>query len=278
MIRPAKLVAWLGLAALGCAHPPASPASAPVDRAAAPAAARACFLLYELGVGRVVREPSEGCTIRVTPASTFKIPHALAALDAGVVTADEVFRYDGRPSPHASYRRDQTLASAVQSSVLWYFQTLAERLGPERERTYLAKFDYGNQDISGGLTTFWLYQSLAISPEEQERFLVRLFQDELPIDRKAQAILRKVLVQPTGLVVNATGQHPFAQPWPAGAVVAAKTGSAAGRDRPDVRWLVGQVRRDRRAWIFVSNVVGPGLPPLAAVDLAATSLKRAGVL
>src|ERR1019366_1328665 len=35
-----------------------------------------CFLLYEMGVGEVRRSPAEGCSTRVTPASTFKIPHA----------------------------------------------------------------------------------------------------------------------------------------------------------------------------------------------------------
>jgi beta-lactamase class D len=223
--------------------------------------ARSCFLLYELGVGRVARQPSEGCAVRVTPASTFKIPHALAALDAGVVRADEVFKYDGRPRRHESYRHDQTLASAIRNSVLWYFQELAGRLGPRRELEYLKKLEYGNADISSGLKTFWLYESLRISPEEQERFLVRLFEDALPVARAAQQVVREALVQPPGRVVNATGEHPFAQPWPAGTVVSAKTGSGSHPNQPDVRWLVGHVRRGKRAWIFVSNVVGDGLPP-----------------
>jgi hypothetical protein len=42
-----------------------------------------CFLLFELGVGEIRRRPSEACRTRLTPASTFKVPHALAALDAG---------------------------------------------------------------------------------------------------------------------------------------------------------------------------------------------------
>jgi beta-lactamase class D len=216
--------------------------------------------------------------VRITPASTFKVAHALAALDAGVIQADEVIRYDGRPWPHESYRHDQTLTSAIRDSVLWYFQELARRLGTERERAYLQKLDYGNADVSSGLTTFWLYQSLRVSPEEQERFLVRLFEDALPVSHDAQKLVRTALLQPAGMVVNATGEHPFARPWPGGTVVSAKTGSASRPDQPDVRWLVGHVRRGARQWIFVSNVVGDGLAPLAAVELAASSLKAAGVL
>jgi beta-lactamase class D len=263
------------LALAGCTHAAPPPSSSPP---ASPRATRSCFLLHEVGVGPVTRAPAEGCAVRVTPASTFKIPHALAALDAGVLTPDEVFRYDGKPWKLASYRRDHTLPTAIHSSVLWYFQQLAQRLGPERERAYLEKFSYGNADISSGLTTFWLYQSLEISPDEQERFLLRLFQDTLPIDHAAQDAVRRAMIQPAGSVVNAVGVHPFAQPWPPDAIVSAKTGSASEPNRPDVRWLIGHVRRGPRTWTFVSNVVGHGLPPLAAVDLAAASLKRAGVL
>src|SRR5262244_1895581 len=64
-----------------------------------PAGARgSCFLLHEIGVGEVRRDPSTMCAIRVTPQSTFKIPHALAALDAGVIQdVDALVKYDGRP-------------------------------------------------------------------------------------------------------------------------------------------------------------------------------------
>jgi beta-lactamase class D len=212
--------------------------------------------------------------------STFKVAHALAALDAGVLSGpDEVIRYDGSDWEAASARHDHTLATAMRDSVVWYFQRIAERLGSAREAEYLRKLDYGNADSSSHLTSFWLYESLLISPEEQERFLERLFEDALPISHEAQEIVRRILVQPAGSVVNATGAHPLAAPWPQGTVVSAKTGSSGSEPgRPDVRWLVGHVRRGTRSWIFVSNVVGADLPPSAAIDLAARSLREAGVL
>ena len=114
----------------------------PIRAAAAPGA---CFLLYEVGVGEVRRSPATACDTRLTPASTFKVPHALAALDAGVIDgADTTFKYNGAPVSYESWRRDHTLASAMRNSVVWYFQRLAELLGPAREREYLRRFDYGN--------------------------------------------------------------------------------------------------------------------------------------
>jgi beta-lactamase class D len=249
-----------------------------VPSAAAPSGS--CFLLYEVGVGEVRRNPSTICTTRLLPASTFKVPHALAALDAGVLSgADDTFAYDGAPVAFEAWRRDHTLRTAMRDSVVWYFQRVAEKLGMAREREYLKKFDYGNADPSSSLTAFWLGGSLQITPEEQLRFLRRLYAGELPVNPAALQIVKKLIIQPEGAVVNAAGQHPFAAPWPAGAVVSAKTGSGTDRSGAEVRWVVGHVARGPRSWIFVSCVAAGEAPPaLAAVDLAATSLQQNGVL
>jgi beta-lactamase class D len=213
----------------------------------------------------------------VTPASTFKIPHALAALDSGVLSgAEAMIRYDHSPAPFDAWRRDQTLTTAIRYSAVWYFQRVAEMLGAEREHSYLAKFDYGNRDASSGLTTFWLGESLLISPVEQEQFLLRLYRDELPVNPDAMQTVRAILVQPRELVINAAGEHPFAPTWADDTVVSAKTGSQ-GDDERAVRWLVGHVRRGARSWIFVACVMG-NQEPLAAVNLAAESLRSAHVL
>jgi beta-lactamase class D len=231
-----------------------------------------------MGAGEIRREPSEGCADRVTPASTFKIPHALAALDAGVLESSEsVLHYDGSEQPFDAWKKDHTLASAMHDSVVWYFQRIAERLGPEREAEYLRRFDYGNQDASSGLTTFWLGGSLLVSPEEQVRFLVRLYRDELPASPKAMESVRSMLVQPRGVVRNALGGHAFGASWPADCVLSAKTGSASPTGGRSVRWLVGHVKCSDRSWVFASSVTGEDLPPAAAMELAERSLSEAGI-
>jgi beta-lactamase class D len=253
-------------------------AQAPVP--ASSSRTESCFLLFELGVGEIRRNPAEACGARVTPASTFKVPHALAALDAGVVKGpNELIPYDGTGDWPQSSRRDHTLASALRNSVVWYFQRVAERLGPERERAYLQTLGFGNMDSSSGLTTFWLGGSLLISPEEQQAFWVRLYENSLSISPAAVAAVKQMLVQPTGAVVNAAGEWPFAAPWPAGTRLSAKTGSATDRSGRGVRWLAGHVSRNGRSFVFVSCVVGPQeLEPNAAIDLAARSLRTAKVL
>ncbi len=250
-----------------------------LQRPVAPAAG-SCFLLLDTKSGELTRNPNDICDTRLPPASTFKIPHAIAALDSGVVKdADEVIRYDGSPQPNEAWRRDHTLASAMRYSVVWFFQEIAKRLGMDREDFYLRRLRYGNADPSSGLTTFWLGGSLRISPIEQMTFLRRLYYDELPLAERPLEIVRRILVQPPNVIMNATGEHPFDAPWPAGTTVSAKTGSTSFAPGRAVRWIVGRVERDRHAWLFVSCVTGTDdLDANAAIDLAARALAEHRVL
>jgi len=241
------------------------------------AAPESCFLLYDEQDGHTTREPAEACSTRVTPASTFKIPHALAALDSRVVPGPhETIAYDGSPLPFERWKHDHDLASAMRDSVVWYFQRIAERLGIERERAYLKAFEYGNRHASGPLTSFWLGDSLQISPEEQLTFLRRLFEGRLPVRDDVARTVRGILVQPAGRIVNAAGEHSFAPTWPEGTTVYAKTGRGEEQGRAVV-WLVGRVERGERGWIFVSCVIGSE-EALAAVNLAAARLVQLKVL
>lgn len=239
----------------------------------------ACFLLVEEGGAERAAGPRRGCDRRLTPASTFKIPHALAALDAGVVEGPGArLTWDGRRRGPKAWNRDHTLASAMRHSVVWYFQELARRLGPERETAYLERLDYGNADPGSGLSDFWLGGSLRISPEEQLRFLERFFAGTLPVSAAAQRRVRGLLAQPDGRIVNARGEHAFGDPWPPGTRLEAKTGRGRDADGLEVSWLVGRVRRGSRGWVFVSCVAGRSLPPLAAAVQAREGLVRAGAL
>ncbi len=139
-------------------EPRSQPASSSIE---------SCFLLFELGVGEVRRGPADACRTRITPASTFKVPHALAALDSGVISGpDDKLAYDGSGQWPESARRDHTLASAMQNSVVWYFQRIAQRLGPDREQAYLKRLIYGNMDSSSGLTN--VLDWCVIGPQELE--------------------------------------------------------------------------------------------------------------
>lgn len=136
---------------------------------------------------------------RFTPASTFKIPHALFALDAGVVKDEfQVFPWDGASHPYDAWNQDQTLRSSMRGSVVWLYQHFAREIGEERERAYLEKVGYGNADVSGGVEEFWLSGNLRISAEEQIAFLRRLYLNELSFSVAHQRLVKDIIIVEAG--------------------------------------------------------------------------------
>lgn len=240
------------------------------------ALARPCFLLEEEGGKELIRQGGKTCARRFSPASTFKIPHALIALEAGAV-ADEHQTFHPPPGKKSlrEWERDHDLASAMHFSVVWYFQELAGRLGSRTEAEWLQKLDYGNRDASGDVRQFWLNDTLQISPDEQLKFLERFFAGRLPASAKSQATVKRILEQEPGKPW-AAGRTFAIEPWPAGAVLRAKSGtSVAGRG---VSWYVGELERDGKKYVFVSCVPGKAKSSAAAAKLAFKQLRKAKLL
>ena len=117
------------------------------------------------------RERSE---TRFTPASTFKIPNTLIALEAGAIEDEnEIIAWDGQEKGSPLWNKDQSLSTAFPLTCVWFYQKLAERVGDRRYREYLSLFGYGNEKTGPDVTTFWLDGDLEISVREQIRFLNR---------------------------------------------------------------------------------------------------------
>ncbi len=135
---------------------------------------------------------------RTTPASTFKIPHSLFALDAGLLKDEfQVIPWDGVERPTPSWNGNQTLRSAMRNSVVWVYQRFARELGPARETAYLRKIDYGNA-LATGDAPFWVEGDLAISCEEQIAFLRRLYRNALPFRVEHQRLVKDVMINEAG--------------------------------------------------------------------------------
>ncbi len=118
------------------------------------------------------------CEERFVPASTFKVPHALIALDTGAVHGpEEEFAWDGQDREVAAWNRNHTLRTAIRDSAVWYFQRVAPRIGRARMRDALGRYGIGNGRIGEDLTRFWLDGSLMVSPVEQVHFWRRLHED-----------------------------------------------------------------------------------------------------
>ncbi len=138
-------------------------------------------------------------TTRLSPASTYKIPHTLFALDSGAI-ADEfqVFEWDGVVRSYAPQNQDQNLRSAIRSSSLWVFEIIAREIGETQAKNYLEQIDYGNADPSSSAGAYWVEGKLAISAIEQVNFLRRLYYNDLPFDYAHLLLLKDVLIVEAG--------------------------------------------------------------------------------
>ena len=167
------------------------------------------------------------------PASTYKIPHAVIALETGVVSDvdSETIRWDGIVREFPEWNRDHTLRSAMRYSVVPVFQQIATRIGEERMHKFVDAFHYGNRDIGGApLDQFWLEGNLRITPLQQLEFLARFYDGKLVgvSDRSIQLVRDIIPTEQSD-----------------GATIHAKTGTI-GTDGPQGKvastgWLVGYV-------------------------------------
>ncbi len=209
-----------------------------------------CFILYDIKTKTTVASFNEKrCSERFVACSTFKIPLALMAFDKGLLKDENSsMKWNGKKHAIDDWNHDQTAASWMKHSVVWFSQQLTPQLGMKAVKDFLRKFDYGNQDMSGGLTTAWLTSgskpSLKISAKEQVRFLERLWSDELSVSKKAMELTRKVTYLETS---------------PRGSVLHGKTGSTLPTDT-QMGWFVGHVSNPSaigHEYVFAVNFEHP---------------------
>lgn len=209
-----------------------------------------CFVLYDIQEQKVEQViDSERCEERFPPASTFKVPLAVMAFDAGVLkSVDDEFKWDGQKRFLEAWNRDHTAKSWMKESVVWYSQKLTPYLGKIKIEYYLKNFKYGNADMSGGIEGAWLTpgpnegysNSLKVSAMEQTFFLDKLWRETLKASADAQEKARSLLVS---------------EQSEKGAILTGKTGSArVGKDQElRLGWYVGHLKSGFKEYIVVIN-------------------------
>lgn len=236
-----------------------------------------CFLLYDLKRGETtIRVNPELCAHALVPASTFKVPHALIALQTGVVTdPDALVKWDGVARWNEAWNRDHSLATSMRESVVWFFMRTAQAIGRARMREFLTGFSYGNAAVEGELTGFWLDEgSLRVTGDQQLDFMTRMFRRELAnVEGRHIDTVERIMLTDRALMA---ARLPEGTEIPATqAVLHAKTGTATG-----VSWWTGRVTGPRGDFVFVSRVEPPAEPVGYSRAMAAglRALVQAGAL
>lgn len=177
--------------------------------------------------------------MELLPASTFKIPNTLIALEHGAVAnGTEIIKWDGQIRGMDVWNRDQSIESAFPVSCVWFYQELAKRVGLNTYQDYLQQINYGNGKVGPELTTFWLEGDLRISAYQHVNFLRKLVLRQFAFKETSYDLLKRIMV------IERADSY----------TISGKTGWATKTDSP-VGWIVGYVDTKNGTWLFATNIV-----------------------
>lgn len=199
------------------------------------------FVGYKTDDYLIIASDTERSGQAFLPASTFKIPNSLIALETGVVgnPDTDIFKWDGVKRSIEAWNQDHTMRSAIAASAVPVYQEIARRIGAERMQKYVDLFEYGNRNIGGGIDQFWLTGELRIDPIEQIDFVDRLRRGVLPVSKRNQDLVRDILP------VTKAGE----------ATIRAKSGLlGAELGKPSLGWLVGWAEKGSAQTVFALNL------------------------
>lgn len=230
------------------------------------------FVLLNINKNEFTIYNKERALRRFVPASTFKIPNSIIALENNILIDENSYiEWDSITFPPTSFfpdawRKGQTLKSAFRNSTVWYYKTIAKQIGEKIMSEYLERFNYGNQDISDGIDKFWLTGGLSISPFEQINFLKRFYLNELGLSAKTNKILKYIMLLEENENYSVYG----------------KTGTMDIKGDYYIAWLVGFIETKDNNFIYVLNIEGELVwdkyPPSKRLELVKNILTELNII
>jgi beta-lactamase class D len=201
-----------------------------------------CFSMFDNATGAVTVYNITLDTQRFLPASTFKIVNSLIGIESGKITDEKmVIPWDGVQRPNKDWNQDLNMEQAFKLSSVPYFQEIARRIGKDTMQQWIDTLKYGNMNISGPIDSFWLNNTLKISPDEQLGLLKKLYFDQLPFQKRSQQLVRDVM-----LMENNT-QYKLSY----------KTGAGYNEMQNLIGWVAGWIEENRHVYFFVTLIKTP---------------------
>ncbi|MCC8145488.1 MAG: class D beta-lactamase [Bacteroidales bacterium] len=196
------------------------------------------ILIYDQNENEYSGYNLERCNTGFIPASTFKIPNTLIALEAGVITADSIFRWDGEKKSNPGWESDMSIGQAFQVSNVPIYQDIAQSIGLERMKEYVRLLHFGEMDIyPDNLDKFWLEGNSQITQYQQIYFLYKLYNGELPLKKETMDHVKQIML------LEKTEDY----------ALSAKTGWSETQGK-DIGWFVGYFETEDNVYFFATNI------------------------
>ncbi|HLG41491.1 MAG TPA: penicillin-binding transpeptidase domain-containing protein, partial [Chitinophagaceae bacterium] len=179
------------------------------------------------------------------PASTFKIVNSLIGLQTGKISSDSmIIKWDSVVRRVADWNRNLTMYDAFRVSSVNYYQEVARRIGKDTMEYWLDTLGYaaGKKDtaykIRSAIDTFWLDNSMKISPAEQQGLVKKLYFDQLPFFKSYQGMVKRAM-----LFENNTNYR-----------LGYKTGWGFTEQGHALGWVTGWIEENNHPYFFVLNI------------------------
>ena len=172
------------------------------------------------------------------PASTFKIVNSLIGLQTGKITNDSmIIKWDGIERPVKAWNKDLSMYEAFRVSAVPYYQEVARRIGRDTMQFWLDTLSYGTKKITTGIDTFWLDNSLKITPDEELGLVKRLYFRQLPFFDTYEDIVKRAML----FEDNSNYKLSY------------KTGWGQNEKGNQLAWVVGWIEENKHPYFFVLN-------------------------
>lgn len=182
------------------------------------------------------------------PASTFKIINSLIGLQTGVISSDSmVIKWDSVKRNVAEWNKDLSMYEAFRVSAVPYYQEVARRIGKDKMEYWMdtVNFGAGAKDtafrIRSAIDTFWLDNTLKITPDEELGLVKLLYFNQLPFFKSYQEKVKNAM-----LFENTT-MYRFSY----------KTGWGRKENGNHLAWAVGWIEENNHPYFFVLNFESP---------------------
>lgn len=173
------------------------------------------------------------------PASTFKIPNSIIALETGVIKSEsDVFKWNGEKRWNKNWEKDLTFKEAFKYSCVPCYQEVALKIGYDRMKTNLKKLDYNTMIFNPSqIDNFWLEGESKISQIQQIQFLKRLYFSELPISKSTETTMKSIMF------IEKIDDY----------TLSGKTGLSVSNEHYN-GWLVGYFEVKDKVYFFATNL------------------------
>lgn len=198
------------------------------------------ILIYNLQTNTYYSNDFEWANVGHLPASTFKVPNSIIALETGVVENEStIFKWDGEKRRLSIWDQDLTFKEAFHYSCVPCYQEIARKVGVSRMKEFISRFDYGKMIIdTNSIDVFWLEGDSKVTQFEQIDFLKKFYLNELNLSERTNGIMRRLMIIETN--------ENF--------ILSGKTGWSIRNDNNN-GWFVGYLEKEDEVYFFAVNII-----------------------